>query len=199
MKFVFHGDSITDGNRGRTEDPNHILGHGFVFSVASRLGAEHPDWDFVNRGVSGWRIGDLLAHWQEDVIDLDPDVVSILIGTNDAGWLNMTQERYAAILRMLISDLPRALCVICEPFRFDCPEWNVLSPVQARNIAGYQQAARAVAEETCSVFVPLEDLFVKAAETTPFSRWIWDGIHPTVYGHHLITERWIETVLPHLK
>lgn len=25
--FLFQGDSITDGNRGRDEDPNHILGH----------------------------------------------------------------------------------------------------------------------------------------------------------------------------
>ena len=37
-KFLFIGDSITDGNRGRNDDPNHILGHGFVFSIATRLG-----------------------------------------------------------------------------------------------------------------------------------------------------------------
>lgn len=31
--FLFQGDSITDGGRGRTEDPNHILGHGYVFRM----------------------------------------------------------------------------------------------------------------------------------------------------------------------
>jgi hypothetical protein len=30
-RVLFQGDSITDGNRGRSADPNHILGHGYVF------------------------------------------------------------------------------------------------------------------------------------------------------------------------
>ena len=30
-RILFQGDSITDGNRGRGADPNHILGHGYVF------------------------------------------------------------------------------------------------------------------------------------------------------------------------
>ncbi len=33
-RVLFQGDSITDGNRGRTADPNHILGHGYQFIVA---------------------------------------------------------------------------------------------------------------------------------------------------------------------
>ena len=28
-RILFQGDSITDGNRGRSKDPNHILGHGY--------------------------------------------------------------------------------------------------------------------------------------------------------------------------
>jgi hypothetical protein len=31
-RILFQGDSITDGNRGRNTDPNHILGHGYQFS-----------------------------------------------------------------------------------------------------------------------------------------------------------------------
>jgi hypothetical protein len=37
-RIVFQGDSITDGNRGRSADPNHILGHGYVFIIAARQG-----------------------------------------------------------------------------------------------------------------------------------------------------------------
>jgi hypothetical protein len=29
LTFLFQGDSLTDGNRGRNDDPNHILGHGY--------------------------------------------------------------------------------------------------------------------------------------------------------------------------
>src|ERR1700712_324159 len=43
LVFLFQGDSITDGNRGRTADPNHIMGHGYAFSVASRGGADFPE------------------------------------------------------------------------------------------------------------------------------------------------------------
>ena len=53
--ILFQGDSITDGNRGRTLDPNHILGHGYAFLIASALGGRNPEmnWTFLNRGVSG--------------------------------------------------------------------------------------------------------------------------------------------------
>lgn len=85
MVFLFQGDSITDGNRGRNNDPNHIMGHGYAFSIASRLGADYPEkqFQFYNRGISGNTILDLAQRWQTDTIDLQPDVLSILIGAND--------------------------------------------------------------------------------------------------------------------
>src|SRR5256885_12464451 len=54
-RILFQGDSITDGNRGRSADPNHILGHGYQFIIAAkyggRLSARYPT--FFQRGVSG--------------------------------------------------------------------------------------------------------------------------------------------------
>ena len=41
-RVLFQGDSITDGNRGRSPDPNHVLGHGYVFLVAAKFGSELP-------------------------------------------------------------------------------------------------------------------------------------------------------------
>jgi enterochelin esterase-like enzyme len=50
---LFQGDSITDGNRGRSEDPNHIWGHGYRFAVSSRIGADFLQYgfQFINRGI----------------------------------------------------------------------------------------------------------------------------------------------------
>lgn len=50
-RIHFHGDSITDGNRGRNEDPNHILGHGYVFIIAAKYGAAFSERNptFINR------------------------------------------------------------------------------------------------------------------------------------------------------
>ena len=86
-RVLFQGDSITDMGRGRTEDPNHILGHSYVFIIAARQGAAFPvqGVTFINRGVSGNTLADLAARWQADTIALKPDVLSILIGINDVG------------------------------------------------------------------------------------------------------------------
>ncbi|MDR1222633.1 MAG: hypothetical protein LBL07_07125, partial [Tannerella sp.] len=61
LVFLFQGDSITDGNWGRDLDLNHFLGHGYVYSIASRIGADFPQagFTFHNRGISGNKISDL--------------------------------------------------------------------------------------------------------------------------------------------
>jgi lysophospholipase L1-like esterase len=48
--------------------------------------AEHPNW--VDKGIGGQNSNHLLARFQTDVIDLHPEIVHILIGTNDVypGW-----------------------------------------------------------------------------------------------------------------
>jgi lysophospholipase L1-like esterase len=85
--LLFQGDSITDGNRGRNQDPNHILGHGYVFLIGARNGAALPEKNltFLNRGISGNTVQELARRWRQDTLDLQPDLLSILIGVNDAG------------------------------------------------------------------------------------------------------------------
>lgn len=83
MKVLFQGDSITDAGRDRT-DP-HYLGEGYPKYAAEALRAKFPNetFEFINLGISGDRTVDLLNRWQKDCIDVQPDVVSILIGVND--------------------------------------------------------------------------------------------------------------------
>jgi lysophospholipase L1-like esterase len=68
---VFIGDSITALWASGQEGPQF---------------EEHPTW--IAKGISGQNSNQLLARFQTDVIDLHPDVVHILIGTNDVypGW-----------------------------------------------------------------------------------------------------------------
>ena len=75
-----------NGNTGRNEkDRNHYLGHSYVYLIAARLGVEmpHAKLEFFNRGYSGNRISDLKRRWQKDVIEMKPNLLSVLIGVND--------------------------------------------------------------------------------------------------------------------
>ncbi|MBB6729465.1 SGNH/GDSL hydrolase family protein [Cohnella zeiphila] len=210
---LFQGDSITDGARGRSEDLNHILGHGYAYLAASRLGerlaSRRPK--FINRGISGNRVSDLYARWNEDAFALRPDLISILIGVNDL-WRTMAGEpsgvtdRFERAYRHILEEtkevLPETRLVLCEPFllkagatveRWD--EWT-------SRMAAYQATVRDLAEQYGALFVPLQDAFDRAAESAEPAYWIWDGVHPTAAGHQVIADRWLSVVqanVPELK
>src|SRR3982751_1244235 len=67
-RILFQGDSITDGNGGRSADPNHILGHGYAFIIAAKYGAAFAplNLEFINRGISGNTVADLQKRWTSD-------------------------------------------------------------------------------------------------------------------------------------
>ena len=88
-KWLFCGDSITDGNHSLCGDPNHIMGHGFAFIAAAYLGAEYPQKNIrtYNTAKSGINSARLLASWEERVLSINPDVLTLLVGINDTNTL----------------------------------------------------------------------------------------------------------------
>ena len=93
-KILFMGDSITDAMRDREADD--YLGAGYASMVAGELGYKEPyAYQFVNRGISGNRIIDLHARIRCDMINLQPDYISILIGVNDV-WHEYTRKNGVA-------------------------------------------------------------------------------------------------------
>jgi len=120
-RILFQGDSITDMNRGRTADPNHVLGHSYVFIIASKYGSSFPDrkLTFINRGVSGNTVADLSKRWDKDTLALKPDILSILIGINDLGHgvsAVQYEQSYDKLLADTVKALPEVRLVLCEPF-----------------------------------------------------------------------------------
>ena len=80
------GDSITDCERARPvgEGLFDASGKGYVSFVDGLLQARYTDHGIrvVNMGLSGNTVRDLQGRWQSDVLDLQPDWVSICIGIN---------------------------------------------------------------------------------------------------------------------
>lgn len=201
---LFQGDSITDGNRGRNEDLNHILGHGYQYILASEMYADNTDIDFevVNRGISGNRIAQLYGRWKEDCLNVRPTVASILIGVNDCYSTyyhhnGSSPERYKKIYRYMLDELleqnPDTLIVIMEPF-FGASDDEEYCAYMKKHMPEYAKTAKEIAEEYGAVFVPLQDIFDEYAKHTNIYKLLWDGVHPTTGAHQLIARRWKECV-----
>lgn len=206
LTFVFQGDSITDGNRGRNLDPNHIMGHGYAYSVASRIGADFPEagFSFYNRGISGNKITDLQKRWETDTLNLKPDVLSILIGINDTGaTINKpaeatTVEEFENIYRSLLTDCRRAnpeiLFVLGLPFVYPVGKRAENFEQWRADTDNRQAVVRKIAGEFDAVIVDYPAVFDKALKKAPAEYWIWDGIHPTVFAHELMAREWMKQV-----
>lgn len=205
MVFLFQGDSITDANRDRGMNQQHFIGQSYVYLISSKLSNEQAEKQptFINRGISGNRVSDLYARWNEDAFSLKPDVLSILIGVNDA-WRTVSGEpsgvtdRFEKAYRHLLEEtrevMPDTRLILCEPFILKASateekwdEWQVL-------VGRYQNIVRRLAEEFHTVFVPLQDAFDEAAKRAEPSYWLHDGVHPTGAGHDVIARRWLEAV-----
>ena len=94
IKFLFQGDSITDADRNRDNDAS--FGLGYPNLVASELMNKFPgEYEFINKGISGNRIVDLYARIKMDIINLKPDMMSILIGVNDV-WHELNDRNGVA-------------------------------------------------------------------------------------------------------
>jgi lysophospholipase L1-like esterase len=177
--------------------------------VAGELGMDAPyQYKFYNRGISGNRIVDLYARIKADMINLKPDVMSILIGVNDVwheySYQNgVSAEKFEIVYSLLIEELQQALpelkLFILEPFVLpggatmnneEHPaRWDFFrSEVELR-----AKAAKRVAEKYNLPFVPLQEMFDKVnADAPEMGYWLRDGVHPTPAGHELIKQQWLK-------
>jgi lysophospholipase L1-like esterase len=196
---LFQGDSITDANRDRIADS---LGTGYVYLAASLFSALYPEKQvrFINRGISGNRVTDLEARWDEDCLDLRPDVLSIMIGINDC-WRRYDRNQptttdsylqgYQNLLDRVREHSPATKVILLEPFLLpalpDQKAWR-------EDLDPKIQAVRELAREYGALYIPLDGLFAAASARREPSYWAPDGVHPSPAGHALIARAWLQAV-----
>ena len=205
MKILFQGDSITDGNRYKDIesrwDKNHQIGHSYAYIVTGIISMLYPQrqFEFVNRGISGHRTNELLDRWEKDTLEENPDILCMLVGTNDASCNyekneydldgSLYEENYRKMLRMAREKNPDLKIIILEPFAYV----DIANPSEAisqenRQIKqqNLQKRAKKIAKEFGALFIPLQAKFDKIKDTPEAKYWLWDGIHPTEAGHALL-------------
>lgn len=215
-RILFIGDSVTDGGWGNSAglakptsernlwDQNHIYGHSYMMLCAAHYQSERPDMnvEFLNRGISGDDLSRLEKRWEEDVIRLHPDVLSLLVGTNDihyylqahekkpfdfAGW----EKRYRDLLDRARKQNPKVELLLGTPFVAKVGKIGKADDYAMRDslIAQLDTIVCHIAHDYNATLLRNDLLF--AGLKGEKSHWIWDGIHPTAAGHQRMADLWI--------
>lgn len=197
MKVLFTGDSITDCGRGLL----HRLGTGYVRCIAQGLQGNYPKHhiSIKNTGVSGNTTRDLLRRWQEDCIDVRPDVLSILIGINDL-WRSHAEpeclpmavfpEEFEANYRVMLDRVRENLScqvMLIEPFMFCISTDNAMFA----DLKPYRDAVARLAKEYGAVLLGLQSMIDTEIVGTDVKQWSDDFVHPSEWAHRWIAEKWL--------
>ncbi len=198
--ILFQGDSITDNGRSREDDT--FIGKGYPLLVKSHMDYEFPgEYDFVNRGISGNRIVDIYARIKKDIINVKPDVLSILVGVNDV-WHEIDfqngvdAKKYELIYRMLLEEILKALpdlkIMIMEPYVVKGCKTEVCWDYFRSEVQKRAEIAEKIAASFQLDFIPLQEKFDEVIKMQPSEYWTIDGVHPTIAGHELISREWLK-------
>lgn len=204
MRILFQGDSVTDCQRVY-DDPKD-LGQGYVVYTVKAIKSAFPgmDIEFLNRGISGNRTENLLARVDADLIDLQPDIVTILIGINDT-WhkymidLETTVEyfraNYETVLKRIKSET-KAKIVILEPFLL----YNMGKDEMRGDLNEKIDVVRQLAMKYADAFINLDGMFVEEnIKGTPNNVLSPDGVHPDEAGKKVIADALAPVVCKFIK
>ena len=223
LRIVFMGDSITDGGWGNSggsampsaernqTDINHIYGHSFMFLCASQLESDYPQLDYHmwNRGISGDDISRIASRWQEDVMELKPELLSFLEGANDVHYFlerddssgfdfERWEKAYRDLVEQTLSDNPSIVIFLCTPFTAPSG-WVGRSrnyPQREETIDEMAGRIRQMAVDYKATLVDFNSLFKElCSQPEGPSHWSWDGIHPTPAGHRRMADLWLNTYI----
>ncbi len=200
IKLLFQGDSITDA--GRNREDIHDLGFGYPKYAAEFLKEKYPDIDFefIDLGIGGNQTKDLVDRLESDFIDIQPDVVSILVGVNDVWhyaadeqWLSdeLFEERYRTVLTA-IKEKTNAKIMMMEPF---------LIPVEdklffRKDLYKKIEIIRGLAREFADVYLPTDGLLASAFIGDDPLTFAEDGVHPTAKGAEFIGKLYADYIAP---
>ena len=200
MKILFQGDSVTEAGRDRSQSSD--MGFGYPKYASAMLEDAFPDIDFAftNLGISGNRTEDLVARMQSDFIEIQPDIVSIMIGINDV-WHHYAftniytsneafENNYVTLLEE-IKQKTDAKIMIIQPFLISVPDKTELEA----ELAEKQEIVARLAEKYADVYLPMHDIFLAddAEDKTVYAA---DGVHPTEDGACLIAQKYLEAISP---
>ncbi|GAB3059116.1 SGNH/GDSL hydrolase family protein [Virgibacillus ainsalahensis] len=196
-RILFIGDSIT---AARKEFDLEQIGHGYVRILHDYLITANPGkhLEFINKGVNANRISDLAERWQEDVLDWNPDVLSISIGINDV-WRQLDApkmdqiypdefERVYEDLLNQVQEKTNAAIVLMEPTVIE----DDISIEGNEKMKEYVTVVHLLAEKFDATIVRTHEAFLDYMEAGNEHTLTTDGVHMNALGDMLIASTWAD-------
>ena len=202
MKILFQGDSVTDAGRDRS-DP-HDMGNGYPRFASAMIQDSFPDteFEFIDLGISGNRTEHLVERMEADFIEIQPDIVSILIGVNDVWhhyafeYVETTDEQFESNYRTLLDAIKSrttARILMIQPFLLE-----TVDPAKqelCEELARKQAIVKKLADEYADAYLPLDEVLHSMTEEEP-AYYAADGVHPTPDGACCIGEAYLGAIAP---
>jgi acyl-CoA thioesterase I len=198
--IICFGDSLTAGFQSPTRENPSGRDTPYGQFLQSHLG------DAVEirvSGVCGELTGEMVGRFRRDVLDHQPNYVSILGGTNDLGWNASLQD----IFDNLISMYDQVLRMGGLPIPVTIPSIRVEDAAGSQegqewvqeHVGRRRQLNQLIQEHADSKGIAYVDLF--GATTEPESgqlaaNYSNDGIHLTTAGYRLFAERVAQVLKP---
>ena len=200
--LLFIGDSITDCGRARPYGERAGLGDGYVNLVNSLVATCHPETPLriLNTGIGGNRVTDLAKRWTEDVLNLKPDWLSVMIGINDV-WRQfdnpldsapVTIDQFETVYRELLKKTRPQLkgLVLMTPFYL---ETHQADPMRAQ-MDQYGKVVQRLAQEFDAIYVDIQAAFDDYMAHRPTQTLCSDRVHPNQTGHLIIARAFFNAI-----
>jgi lysophospholipase L1-like esterase len=166
-RVVFMGDSITEG--WHFDGPN----------------GSFPGKPYINRGISGQTSPQMLVRFRQDVVDLQPQVVVLLAGTNDVAGntgpmtLKQSEDNIRSMTDIAAANHIRVVMCSVLP-AFDFPWRQGLDP--APKILALNAWMKSLAAEKGYVYVDYHSAMKDTRDGLP-ANLSKDGVHPNPAGY----------------
>lgn len=180
LKWVFSGDSITQG----AKHTNGFRAYSEVFSERIRWEMGRGRDVIINTAISGHTSLDILNDYDWRIGQFNPQIVSIMIGTNDANNQKVPLNIFQENLTKLVTKARElgAIPILQTP--------NIIiedmAPERAK-LSEYVKVICKVSEEHNVVLIDHWQYWKKAMETDSnnevHTKWLKDPLHPSGYGH----------------
>lgn len=201
-RIVFAGDSVTDMESAQPvgEGLFDNVGRSYVRIIENMLSAVYPEVHVrvTNAGIGGNTSRDLLARFDRDVVQLNPDWVSICIGINDV-WRQFDTpampdyavfpEEYEQNLEKMIAMIPQSVkgVFILSPYYM---EPNREDAMRAR-MDEYVAICKKLADKYGFRFVDFQALYEDYCKIRHSSYIAWDRVHPNQVGATLMARAFL--------